>query len=214
MRRSRGAIRRATRELRRARFITGPHKTAVAAERRQFVGKRACQFFGDCGSGAAQRRQSLPRDPAARLIECSEPRRKFGRGKNAVTDGGEIARAAAADHDACQGAGQIGHRLEFGAEVARRGASVASAATASSRCAISAGSVSGAASRCANKREPAAVTVRSIAARSEPRRSPPSVRMSSRFCGSPDRFAVSRRPLHASVATVAGVCRFACARHK
>ena len=35
-----------------------------------------------------------------------------------------------------------------------------------------AGSVSGAASRCASRREPAAVTVRSIAASSEPRRSP------------------------------------------
>ena len=43
------------------------------------------------------------------------------------------------------------------------------------------GSVSGAASRCASSREPADVTVRSIAASSEPRRSPPSVRISSRF---------------------------------
>ena len=55
------------------------------------------------------------------------------------------------------------------------------AATASSRWAISFGSVSGAASRCASRREPAAVTVRSMAARSEPRRSPESVRMSSRL---------------------------------
>ena len=51
-------------------------------------------------------------------------------------------------------------------------ASATNASTASSRRAIASGSVSGAASRCASSREPAAVTVRSIAASSEPRRSP------------------------------------------
>ena len=46
---------------------------------------------------------------------------------------------------------------------ARAAASPAKHATASSRRAIAAGSVSGAASRCASRREPAAVTVRSMA---------------------------------------------------
>ncbi|MGY4367117.1 hypothetical protein ACVW1A_003182 [Bradyrhizobium sp. LB1.3] len=53
--------------------------------------------------------------------------------------------------------------------------------TASSRRAIAAASVSGAASRCANSRDPAEVTVQSIASSSEPRRSPASVRVSSRL---------------------------------
>ncbi len=46
---------------------------------------------------------------------------------------------------------------------------------------IASGSVSGAASRCVSNRDPAAVTVRSSAASSEPRRSPESVRISSRL---------------------------------
>jgi hypothetical protein len=65
--------------------------------------------------------------------------------------------------------------------VAHGALSPTNAATASSRRAISAGSVSGAASRCASSRAPAAVTVRSMASSSEPRRSPPSVRVSSRL---------------------------------
>ncbi len=60
---------------------------------------------------------------------------------------------------------------------------------------MAAGSVSGAASRCASRREPAALTLRSIAATSEPRRSPVSVRMSSRLA----RVA-------ASIASVAPCC--------
>ena len=54
-------------------------------------------------------------------------------------------------------------------------------ATASSRRAICATSVNGAASRCDNSRDPADVTVQSIASSSEPLRSPESVRVSSRL---------------------------------
>ncbi len=42
-------------------------------------------------------------------------------------------------------------------------------------------SVNGAAILCASRRDPAAVTVQSMASRSEPRRSPDSVRVSSRL---------------------------------
>src|SRR5262249_23327611 len=49
------------------------------------------------------------------------------------------------------------------------------------RRAIASGSVSGAARRWASARAPAAVTLRSMAARSDPRRSPESVRTSSRL---------------------------------
>ena len=63
----------------------------------------------------------------------------------------------------------------------RAALSATKAAIASSRRAIPALSVSGAARRCANSREPAAVTVQSIASSSDPRRSPDSVRVSSRL---------------------------------
>ena len=63
----------------------------------------------------------------------------------------------------------------------RAALSLAKALTASSRRAICVASVSGAASRCASSREPADVTVQSIASSSEPRRSPASVRVSSRL---------------------------------
>ena len=53
--------------------------------------------------------------------------------------------------------------------------------TASSRWLISAGSVSGAARRWDNSRAPAAVLVRSMAVRSEPKRSPDNVRSNSRL---------------------------------
>src|SRR5262249_22608396 len=60
-------------------------------------------------------------------------------------------------------------------------ASLTKNSTASCRAPIAAGSVRGAARRCARSREPAAVTVRSMAASNEPRRSPASVRTSSRL---------------------------------
>ncbi len=46
---------------------------------------------------------------------------------------------------------------------------------------MASGSVSGADNRCASRREPAEVTVRSIESSNEPRRSPASVRISSRL---------------------------------
>ena len=46
---------------------------------------------------------------------------------------------------------------------------------------MTAGEVSGAARRCAKRREPAEVTVRSITSSSEPLRSPDNVRVSSRL---------------------------------
>ncbi len=59
--------------------------------------------------------------------------------------------------------------------------SATKALTASSRCAICALSVNGAASLWARSREPAGVTVQSIASKSEPRRSPARVRVNSRL---------------------------------
>ena len=107
---------------------------------------------------------------------------EIGGGEHAVADGGEIARAAAADRQPRQRAGEIGRRLQA-ASGYRRAAAASSTkrATASSRRAIAAGSVSGADSRCASSREPAEVTVRSMASSNEPRRSPDSVRISSRL---------------------------------
>ena len=111
---------------------------------------------------------------------CNSARKVRG-SRNPIADRREVARTAATDHEPGQRARQVGRafrrsRLSRRARDRRR-----SAPTASSRRAIAAGSVSGAASRCASSREPAAVTVRSIAASSEPRRSPDSVRISSRL---------------------------------
>ena len=93
------------------RLVAAADETAVAAERRQFVGQRARQFGGDGGIGAAQRRDGFG-DIARHVRQRREPRGKFHRGANPVTNRGEIARPAAADHDARQGARQIGHGFE------------------------------------------------------------------------------------------------------
>ena len=162
-------------------FVAGADEAAVAAERRQFVGQRALQLGGERGVGLAQRCDGL-RQFARHSAERGKRARRFraaakmpsriaarSRGPPRPTTMRDSARA------------RSGAALSCSRRSARAALSSTKAATASSRCAISAGSVSGAASRCANSREPAAVTVRSIAARSEPRRSPVSVRMSSRL---------------------------------
>ena len=93
------------------RLVSGADETAVAAERRQFVGQRSRQFGGDGRIGPAQRRDRFG-DIARHLRQRREPGGKFHRGENPVTDRGEIARAAAADHDARQRPRQIGHGFE------------------------------------------------------------------------------------------------------
>ena len=175
IRRAARAPRRAPARSRRARSRRRGGTPAARPRARAQVRRRSRRR-----AGAAPRR--LARCRAALSASAASRAAMLGGGKNAVADRGEIARAAAADHDARQRAGEIGRRLEPRAQRRRaRAASSTKAATASSRCAISAGSVSGAASRCASSREPAAVTVRSMAASSEPRRSPVSVRISSRL---------------------------------
>ena len=53
------------------------------------------------------------------LGDFSQLGRELGGGGDAVADGGEVARAAAADHEARQRAGEIGRRRR-GARAARR----------------------------------------------------------------------------------------------
>ena len=99
-----------------AGLVAGAHEAAVAAERRQFVRQRARQLGGERGIGPAQRRDGL-RKLARQLAERREPRGKFACGKDAVADGGEVARAAAADDNARQRAGEIGRRFQAVAQV-------------------------------------------------------------------------------------------------
>ena len=59
---------------------------------------------------------------AGAVLERRQRARKVGGGENAVADGGEIARTAAADREPRQRAGEIGRRLQSRARVgARRG---------------------------------------------------------------------------------------------
>ena len=48
-----------------------------------------------------------------RLFQLDKRARQIGGGQHAVADGGEVARAAAADRDAGQRAGEIGRRCEL-----------------------------------------------------------------------------------------------------
>ena len=81
------------------RLVTGAHKSAVAAERRQLVCQRAFEFGSDRNVGSAQRRDGL-RKLTRQLVDRRQPRGKFACGENAVANRREVARAAAADDDA------------------------------------------------------------------------------------------------------------------
>ena len=164
-----------------ARVVAFAHEAAVALEGGQFGSERGGQFGGQHAVRAAaglQRVGDFRRDILQRRQSAGE----IGGRQHAVADGGEIARAAAADRQDAPARGR--DRAPLAAASACRRAPPRrrrTLATASSRRAIAFGSVSGADSRCAKRREPAEVTVRSIASSSEPRRSPESVRISSRL---------------------------------
>ncbi len=105
------------------RLVAGADKTAVAAERRQLLGQRPLQLGSDRGVGPAQRRDGL-RKLARQRAERRKPRGKFTRRENAVADRRKVARAATADDDARQRAGQIGHCFEPAAQIVTRDAVV------------------------------------------------------------------------------------------
>ena len=129
------------------------------------------------------RRQDCSASAISAGVSLSDAKRagEIGGRQHAVADGGEIARAAAPDRQPRQRAGEIGRRLQPRARVGACRRVVDKTRHRVEPPAIAAGSVSGADSRCASRREPAEVTVRSIASSSEPRRSPASVRISSRL---------------------------------
>ncbi len=68
------------------------------------------------------RRQDCRASAISAGMSFSEPKRagEVGGGQHAVADGGEIARAAAADGEARQRAGEIGRRLQARAGVGAR----------------------------------------------------------------------------------------------
>src|SRR5262249_59738743 len=86
--------------------VAGAHEAAVALDQGQLVGERARKLAGERRIGLAQRRLRR-RDLAALLArQRVETLRKPGCSTQAVADGGEVARAAAADHKAGEGAGE------------------------------------------------------------------------------------------------------------
>ncbi len=115
-------------------------------------------------------------------LEPCQLRQRLVGGKDAVAQGGEIARPAAADRQPRQRARHVGRGAQDVADVvAHRLIGNKRSRWHRAARAITAASVSGAASRCASSRDPADVTVQSIASSSDPRRSPESVRVNSRL---------------------------------
>ena len=102
--------------------------------------------------GRRKRRYAPSAISAGVLGQRIEPLREREAAGNAVADGGKVARPAAADHEPRQRARQVGRGVQQSRGSRRAGdASATNIATASSRCAIASGSVSGAASRCAKQ---------------------------------------------------------------
>ena len=154
------------------RLIAFAHEAAVALDQRQLFGQRALEFARQLARRPAQRRHDRG-DFLRRLLDPRQPRQRLVGGEDAVAQGrrdraGRRARPTAAPARATCRARRAGC-----ARMSSRAAlSATKAPTASSRRAIAALSVSGAASRCASSRDPAGVTVQSMASSSEPRRSP------------------------------------------
>ena len=161
-------------------FIAFAHETAVAFDQRQLLGQRALEFARQLARRAAQRRHHRG-EVLRRIVQLAKPRQRLIGSEDAVAQAGEIARAAASHRQPRQRARHVGGRAQRGADVvAHRGV------RDEDRDRIEpprdrGASVRGAASRCASSRDPAAVTVQSMASSSDPRRSPASVRVNSRL---------------------------------
>ena len=111
-RRPRGAIRRASaRVSSSAGVVAFAHEAAVALEGGQFGGERGGQLGGQHAVRAAAGLQRVG-DFGRRILERRQSAGEIGGRQHAVADGGEIARAAAADGQARQRAREIGRRLQ------------------------------------------------------------------------------------------------------
>ena len=198
-----------------ARVVAFAHEAAVALEGGQFGGERRGKFGGQHAVRAAAglqrvgdfRRHILERAPSARArsAAASTPSRMAARSRGPPRPTARRASARARSGEACRR-----ERVS-----ARAAPSSTKLATASSRRAIAAGSVSGADSLCASSREPAEVT-RAVD-RFEQRAAPLAGQAcaSVRDCrASPGRSPWSRRRFRATAATAADACRSACARHR
>jgi hypothetical protein len=176
------------------------------------LGERAFEFAREIARGAAQRLHH-GHDFRRRRFELAQPRQRLVGGKDAVAQAGKVARAAASDRQSRQARDMSG-AAQRGPDIVARGAVGDKGAIASSRRAIAALSVSGAARRCASSRDPAAVTVQSIASSSDPRRSPTACASVRDWRGWRDRSPSWCRRPRARAATAAGVFRPACGRYR
>ena len=99
--------------------VARAHEAAVALEMRKLVGERRRELGGDRGVGPAQRPRRL-RELGGEVRRSSSSAAKPAAASDAVADGGEVARPAAADHEPRQRAGEIGRRREARAHVGAR----------------------------------------------------------------------------------------------
>ena len=137
-------------------FVAFAHEAAVALDQRQLLGQRAFEFARQI----ARRAGAAPPSPAA--ISCGgsssscKPRQRLIGGEDAVAQalrdraGRRVRPTAAPARATCRARARSMLRIS-----SRAALSATNAAIASSRRAIAALSVSGAASRCASSREPA-----------------------------------------------------------
>ena len=91
--------------------ITRAHEAAVAFEMGQLVGQRRGKFVGDCTVESVQSTRGM-REFGGNLLCFLQLGRDRRGDNNAVANGGEIARAATADDEARQRAGEVGRRLQ------------------------------------------------------------------------------------------------------
>src|SRR5215472_3813787 len=101
------------------RCVAGADKAAVAPQMWQLVSEHLAQFLGERGVALAQLLCDF-RDIARQVGQARESRREVRRGKDAVANGAEIARPAAADDDTRQCARQIRCAFEPRAQIAAR----------------------------------------------------------------------------------------------
>ena len=167
------------------RVVARAHEAAVALEQRQLVGERAPQAPARSRASGRRSAAATVRDLRRRIAASASSSRRERRRQPRCRRGwrrGRAGRRGPTDQPR-QRAREVGRASQaLRADPARVAASATKCADGVVALRRSPpASVSGAASRCASSREPAAVTVRSIAASSEPRRSPDSVRISSRL---------------------------------
>ncbi len=101
------------------RIIALADEAAIAGEQRQFVVERGSEIGGEAdrcgGKGSGE-----PLEHCGKCLGTSQQARGGDGTTHGPADGGEVARTAAIEGEAGQGAGKVGYGLEFGAQPPRK----------------------------------------------------------------------------------------------